>query len=153
MSVLSSCYSFKGISIPPEADTFYVKDFTLRTNNAPADIDQKFAEALRSKIRTESRLKYDTNNPDIDFEGSISSYKVVGTAPQEGNTVALNKLTIIVSISYANHTKDDDEWTESFSYFKDFDATLDFNSVENGFIDEIFTQLTEDIFNKAFTNW
>ncbi len=156
IGLLSGCYSFKGISIPPEAQTFYVKDFVLRANNAPAQIDQLWSEALREKIRNESRLTYNEQSPDIEFNGSITSYSVQGTAPQEGNTVALNKLTIAVSVTYTNNAGeggDDDEWTQSFSFFKDFDATLDLNSVEEGFIEEIFEQLTENVFNKAFTNW
>lgn len=156
ISLLSGCYSFKGISIPPKANTFYVNDFSLRANNAPAQIDQQWSEALRAKVRNESRLTYNEQSPDIEFEGSITTYGVQGTAPQEGNTVALNKLTIAVSVTYTNHTGDggkEDEWTQSFSFFKDFDATLDLNSVEQGFIDEIFEQLTENVFNKAFTNW
>ena len=40
IGLISGCYSFKGISIPPEAESFYVKDFVLRANNAPAQIDQ-----------------------------------------------------------------------------------------------------------------
>lgn len=156
VGLLSGCYSFKGISIPPEAKTFYVSDFVLRANNAPAQIDQLWSEALREKIRNESRLTYNEQSPDIEFEGSITSYKVVGTAPQAGNTVSLNKLTIGISVTYTNNAGDggkDDEWTQTFSFFKDFDATLDLNSVEEGFIEEIFEQLTENVFNKAFTNW
>lgn len=153
--ILCGCYSFKGISIPPEANTFYVEDFTLRANNAPADINQRFAEALRTKVRNESRLTKAEVDPDIIFEGSVNVYKVEGTAPQEGNTVALNKLTIGVSITYKNVKGEskDDEWTQSFSFFRDFDATIDLNAVEDDFIEEIFEQLTENIFNKAFTNW
>ena len=156
ISLLSGCYSFKGISIPPAAESFYVKDFILRANNAPAQIDQLWSEALREKIRNESRLTYNEQSPDIEFEGSITSYKVVGTAPQAGNTVSLNKLTIGISVTYTNNAGGggkDDEWTQNFSFFKDFDATLDLNSVEEGFIEEIFEQLTENVFNKAFTNW
>jgi len=156
ISLLSGCYSFKGISIPPEAKTYYVDDFQLRANNAPAQIDQIWSEALREKVRNESRLTYDEQNPDIEFTGSIVEYSVVGTAPQEGNTVALNKLTIGVKVTYFNNAGDggdDDEWTQTFSFFVDFDATIDLNSVEESFIDEIFEQLTENVFNKAFTNW
>lgn len=156
IGLLVSCYSFKGISIPPEAETYYVKDFQLRANNAPAQIDQIWSEALREKVRNESRLTYNDQSPDIEFQGSITSYRVQGTAPQEGNTVALNKLTIGISVTYINNKGDggkDDEWTQNFSFFKDFDATLDLNSVEQDFIEEIFEQLTENVFNKAFTNW
>lgn len=153
--LLTGCYSFKGISIPPEVNSYYVKGFILKANNAPANVDQRFSEALREKVRNESRLIYNDTDPDIEFSGSITSYRIQGNAPQEGNTVALNKLTIGVSVTYGNYRGDSkaDKWTENFSFFKDFDATLDLNSVEDEFIDEIFEQLVENIFNKAFTNW
>ena len=61
----SGCYGFKGISIPPDISTFQVEDFENSAPNAPAAIDQTFSEALKSKIRNESRLRLESNNPDI----------------------------------------------------------------------------------------
>lgn len=153
LSVITGCYSFKGITIPPEANTFLVEDFRVTARNAPANINQTFSEALRQKIRNESRLVKSERDPDIVFKGSISRYTVESLAPQEGNTVALNKLTIAVDLQYEDNTVEDGNWKQTFSFFRDFDSTVDLNSVQNEFIDEIFEQLTENIFNKAFTNW
>lgn len=154
-TALLGCYSFKGISIPPSANTFYVKDFSMRAPSAPANINQRFSEGLRAKVRNESRLTYDDTKPDLEFEGSITAYNVAPIAPQEGNTVSLNKLTITVNVSYTDNTSTDKDagWTQSFSFFRDFDATIDLNGVEDDFIEEIFTQILENVFNKAFTNW
>ncbi len=150
---LSSCYGFKGISIPPDINTFYVEDFENRAPNAPGGINQTFSETLRTKIRNESKLTLVDRDADITFAGYINRYSISSEAPQEGNTVAFNKLTISVSVEYTDAADEDKSWTQSFSFFKDFDATLDFQSEQDGFIEEIFTQIADDLFNKAFTNW
>jgi len=150
---LQSCYSFKGISIPPDINTFYVENFENRANNAPATIDQTFSEALRTKIRNESRLNLIDQDPDIIFQGTISSFRITSEAPQEGNTVAFNKLTIVVQVEYVNSRNEDENWQRNFSFFEDFDSTADFQSIQDGLIELIFNQITEDIFNASFTNW
>ena len=151
--MLEACYSFKGISIPPNINTFYVENFENRANNAPGTIDQVFSEALRTKIRNESRLTLVDQDADIVFQGSISSYRVTSEAPQEGNTVAFNKLTINVQVEYINRANEDENWERGFSFFQDFESNADFTSIQDELIESIFNQITEDIFNASFTNW
>ncbi len=147
------CYSFKGITIPTDVDTFFVEDFIIRAKNAPADINQIFAEALRRKVTNESRLLYVTEEADIIFSGEIMSYRVNSVAPQEGNTTSLNRLEIKVKVIFENVSNEEDTWTNNFSFFQDYDSNADLQSIEEGLIETIFNQLTEDVFNKAFTNW
>ncbi|MBK8112509.1 MAG: hypothetical protein IPK46_20450 [Saprospiraceae bacterium] len=61
----NSCYGFKGITIPADVNTFYVENFDLSTPNAPVEIDVQFSEAMRTKIRNESRLKLRETDPDV----------------------------------------------------------------------------------------
>ena len=151
--LLQSCYSFKGISIPATADFFYVEDFSISVRNAPSDINQRFAEALRRKIINESRLKYSEENADLLFAGTISGYQVNSIAPEEGNTTALNRLEIRVRVEFSNLQNPEEDWSNNFSFFQDYDSNADLTSLEDGLIDIIFNQLVEDVFNKAFTNW
>lgn len=149
----SGCYGFKGISIPPDISTFQVEDFENSAPNAPAAIDQTFSEALKSKIRNESRLRLESNNPDIIFKGTVNRFQITSESPQEGNTVAFNKLTIGVQVEYTSTKNEEDNWKQSFSFYIDFDSNADFQSQQDAFIEEIFKQITEDVFNKSFTNW
>lgn len=150
-----SCYSFKGIAIPPDIRTFYVYDFQFDANvlSAPGDLNQRFAEALRTKIRNESRLIFNENNADIEFSGRISSFIVQPEALQAGNTVALNRLTISINVEFKNTKDENKNWNKAFSFFRTFDSTQDFLSLQDGLIREIFDQLTENVFNEAFTGW
>jgi hypothetical protein len=153
--IFSSCYSFKGISIPTDVNTFYVENFQLASSAsaAPADINMRFTEALRAKIRTESRLKYAETNADIEFSGSVEGFSVTPEAPQQGSTVALNKFQIIVKVNFTNNKDETQNWNNTFSFFRTFGSDKDFISIQEGLVNEIFKQLTEDVFNKAFTSW
>ena len=146
-------YGFKGISIAPEVQTFYVQNFINKRNDAPIDIEVTFAEQLRAKIRTESRLKQNDVNPDIEFEGEITNYEVGYEAPKEGNTVDLNKLTIGVQVIYKSNLNPEDKWSKNFTNFRTYESTTDLNSIQDDLITEIFNQITESVFNEAFTDW
>jgi hypothetical protein len=150
---LIGCYSFKGISISPNTNTFYVEDFYTKSLEAPGDIEQLFSESLRLKIRNESRLKYTETDPDIVFSGNISKYRITAVAARDDNSVELNQLTIDIAVSYINNRDDEDTWDKTFSFFQTFPSDSDVQSIQDQLIEDIFKQLTENIFNEAFTNW
>ena len=152
--LIGSCaYGFKGISIPPDVNTFTVDNFSIAASSAPQGIDIQFSERLRDKVRNESRLKYNQDNPDIIFSGSINSYTISALSPEEGSVSAFNRLTIGIRLIYDSTVNEEDSWEKTFSFFADFDSTVDISSIENELVEEIYEQLVENIFNEAFTDW
>lgn len=151
--LFSSCYNFKGISIPPDINTFFVDNFSLSEPDAPIDLNQLFTEALREKIREESRLVNNNDDPDIVFSGSIVNYSIKFVAPDENNTTSLNRMEIGVRVNYSNERDPDDNWTKNYSDFEDFDSNADFQSLQDQLIDDIIEDIVERIFNDSFTNW
>lgn len=148
-----SCYNFKGISIPAELNTYYVDNFTLTKADAPAGLNQLFTERLREKIREESRLVNDNDNPDITFSGAISDYNLGAAAPQEGNTVGLNRLQIVIKVNYTDETNNENNWSKSYTAFTDFDVNQDFYTIQEELIENLIEDIVERIFNDSFTNW
>lgn len=154
IGVGSSCsVSFKGSSINADLKTYYVGQFKVAAPNAPATINQTFAESLKDKISRESRLAYTEDAPDIEFNGSVVSFNVEAKAPQPGERTAFNRLTVTVSVEYTNHKNKDDHWTRTFSHFEDFGAEENLLQRQDELITVIFNQILEDIFNQAFNNW
>lgn len=153
MTSLTSCYSFRGISIDPEVFTFYVDDFELNALNAPVTLDQDFSEALRDKIRRETRLTLSEVDPDLIFSGAIVRYDVTALDPVQGERTALNRLTIGIRVEYESMKNEEDKWQRTFSFFEDFPADQNLADVEIQLIETIFEQITEDVFNAAFSNW
>lgn len=150
---LSSCYSFKGVSIPPNINTYYVEDFNLLSADAPVDLNQEMCEALRMKVREESRLVNDNINPDIIFKGTVTAYRITYVAPEEGNTTSLNRMDITLKIEFINNLDESENWTKSYSDFEDYDSSGDFQSLQDGLIETITEDIMERIFNDAFANW
>jgi len=153
---LSGCYSFKGISISPEINTFYVSAFQNVAANAPAGIEIQFTDGLIQRINNNSKLNYSDTDPDIEFDGSISSFRVSAVAPQQSGeqaTTAFNRLTISAKINHINNINEDENWSQTFSFFEDFDSNTDLSGIQDDLIERIFEQMINDIFNKAFTNW
>jgi hypothetical protein len=152
--LITSCYTFKGISIDyTKVSTFSLGSFPNNSTNVVPTLSQDFKEALRLKVLSESRLGSTTANADIEFNGSISNYQITAIAPQPGETTQFNRLTITVQIDFVNNTDPEQDWSQSFNWFADYDANENLPNVQDGLHDEIIIQLTENIFNKAFTNW
>jgi hypothetical protein len=149
----SGCYSFKGISIPTEINTFFVQNFNNQAFGSPVDIEVRFSEALRSKIRNESRLKLQETDPDVEFSGAVTSFVVSAEAPVAGNTVALNKLDIYVNVKYTDKRNDKNSYQRSFNFFETFASDQDLQSVQDRLIKRIFDQIVERIFNDTYTTW
>ncbi len=148
-----SCYSFRGISIPPDVNTYYIPVFDIRAENAPPTIGQQFSETLKDKVRNESRLQWNDISPDLEFTGAISAFRVSPQAPKPGETVSFNRLEIAVQIQCTNNIDPKKNWKQTFTFFNDFDTNLNLLDIQDQLIQQIFQQITEDIFNKAFTDW
>jgi len=153
---LQSCYRLKGISIPPQVDTYFAGGFQNKASNAPVGLEIEFTDQLIQKINGNTKLNFDDVSPDIEFSGYISRYSVTAVAPQQNDdqaTTAFNRLTIAVNIDYVDTTNEEESWNQSFSFFEDFESTTELNSVQDDLIENIFNQILEDLFNKTFTNW
>ena len=154
--LLQNCYSFRGISIDPTINTFYVAQFENRAPNATPTLAPDFTERLKDKIRNESRLIYTDTDPDVEFVGSISNYRVTSEAPQPGEQVSFNRLTIGVSVEYINNREPDEKKRVTKinkSFYSEFPSDQNLFDVQDELIQTITIQLVEDIFTAAFTNW
>lgn len=114
---------------------------------------QQFSENLKQKFLNQSRLNFVDIDPDIEFSGEITRFVVTSVAPQPGETTAFNRLEIAVRLKYDYHLDEEENWENSFSFFSDYSRDDNLLDVQDELITIIFQQLSEDIFNKAFTNW
>ena len=154
--LISGCYSFKGISIDPNIKTFFVRNFDNAAGNAPPTLAVDFTERLKDKVRTETPLKLNSDDPDAEFTGRVVDYRIIPVAPKPGEIVSLNRLEIRFQINYTiNKEAVPGSWTaeRSFSHFAEFDSDRDLLAVQDELIKLISDQLLEDVFNAAFNNW
>ena len=152
--LISSCYTFKGISIDySKVNTFSIGEFPNNAPNVVPTLSQDFIQALQLKVISESRLGSTPANGDVEFNGSITGYAITSVAPQPGETTAFSRLTITIQVEFINNTDPEQNWTQSFNWFSDYDASENLANVQEDLHETILTEIVENVFNKAFTNW
>jgi hypothetical protein len=156
MLIMESCgtYSFSGASIPSEMKTVSVQFFENNSSLVVPYLSQQFTEALKDRIRNQSRLSIVRNEGDANFEGRISDYTIRPVAIQGNDRAGLNRLTVTVSVKYTNALNSELNFEQSFQAFQEFNLNQGpIQTQEQKLLTLINRQLTEDIFNKAFANW
>lgn len=160
MSVFLSClvfsgckiYSFKDVTIPPEVKTIKIGFFENKARYINPQLSPKLTDKIQQKITSQTRLTR-TNNDDAHYviSGYISDYSV-STSGISNQQVSNNRLTVGVHLTFRNNlTNKVDEFDLSRNF--DFSANLSLNQAEGALTDEIVRNLTDEIFNRIFSNW
>lgn len=164
ITVLEGCgvYSFTGTNIDYDnTSSISIKRFENLSGEGPATISQTLTEGMRDFYQQNTRLSVISNNEegDLQLEGEIVGYRTAPSTPQSsGNQDGVDiasqtRLTITIKVSFINTADEEQDFERSFSFFADFDSAQPLNAVEDGLIEEIFEQITLDIFNATVANW
>lgn len=149
----SSCYSFKGIVIPDDVSTYFLESVQSNTGEAPVFLTQTIYQAFRDKIRAETKLLYEESNPDIEISSTITAYSITYVAPQPGQNVASNRLTIAITVEYTDNINEKRSWQTTFRRFADYNAAANLLDIQEDLINTITGEIMEDFFTKAFGDW
>jgi hypothetical protein len=153
---IASCkpqVSLSGATIPAEAKTISVGIFRNNSSLGSPALSQQFTEKLRDLVSRQTSLALIRKNADLQFDGYISDYNVSPTAITGAEEARKNRLTISVQVVYLNRFDPAKNFEQTFTRFADFNSTESLSSREAALVDEIFRQITEDIFSRAFNNW
>ena len=154
MLFLTSCrvYSFKDVTIPPEVKTIKIGFFENKARYVNPQLSPLLTDKLQQKVTNQTRLTR-TNNDDAHYiiTGFISDYNVT-TSGISGQQVSTNRLTVAVNLNFKNTL---DGKSQDFNLMRSFDfsANLSLQQAEVALLDEIIRTLTDEIFNKIFSNW
>ncbi len=155
VSLLCNCgvYTFTGADIHPDIKTISIAYFQNQAPLVQPMLSQTFTNALQDRFVQQTDLENILTNGDLHFEGYISDYKVRPISISSSDQANQNRLTIKIFVRFNNLLEPDKSYEQSFSRYADFDSSLNLSSVEEELMDQIITELIEDIFNKAVVNW
>ena len=154
--IVHSCgiYSFTGTSIQPEVKTVTINYFEYKALKVNPSLSNQMTEAMQDKFLKLTKLEQVDLDGDLEIIGAVTGYDVKATAVTASETVAQNRLTVSVKISFVNRKFPEDNFEDkSFSAYQDFDAMQSLESVEATLCEDIVEQLCEDIFNATVANW
>jgi hypothetical protein len=152
--IASSCgpYSFRDATVPPEVKTIKIQLFENRARYVNAQLSARLTDAFNQKVSRQTKLSR-TNDDDAHYivGGYISQYDVT-TAGISAQQSATNRLTVGVHI-ILRKTLDNktDEYDVSRSF--DFPASLSLPQAEAQLLDDIIRNVSDEIFNRIFSNW
>jgi Lipopolysaccharide-assembly len=149
----SSCYSFKDVSIPPEVKTVRIQYIENRARIVNPQLSQRLTDKLRQKIINQTRLSQ-TNNDEAhyDISGQITDYYVTTSGVSSGQT-STNRLNVTVHLVFKNRLDDKKSFETDLTRNFDFSSNQSLTQAEASLTDQVVQNLTDEIFNRIFSNW
>ncbi len=150
----SSCniYKFNEATIPVDIKTVKVQYIENKARYINPQMSPKLTDKLRQKIIGQTRLSQtNSDTADWDISGYITDYSF-STSAISGQQVVNNRLTVAVHIILIDRKKDEKKEHDVSRSFE-FKGNQTFQQAENSLSDEIIRTLTDEIFNRLFSNW
>lgn len=154
LTACSISYKFNGASIDyTKVKTVSIQDFPNQAPLVYPQLSQLFTEGLKDIYVRQTRLEMVNNNGDLELEGEITGYDLSNTAVKEDAYASLTKLTVTVRVRYANRVNPDEDFEQSFSAYREFDANTMLEQVQEELCTEIIDELVDQIYNATVANW
>lgn len=149
-------YSFKDISIPAEIKSIHLGFIENRSRYINPQLSPQLTDKLKQKISSQTRLAQVEADADYDVIAYISDYNL-STSGVSQQRSSQNRLTVTVHIIFKNKLNEEKKGTPDFesdvSRNFDFDASLTLADAESTLLPTIITNMTDEIFNRLFSNW
>lgn len=154
-AILPSCgvYTFRDVSIDyNKIKTIKISLLENKARYVNAQLAPQVTDAFTQKVGNYTKL-IRTNNDDAHYQvsGQITNYNVI-TSGISGQQAATNRLTVGAHIVFKNTV---DNKTQEFDISRDFDfaASLSLQQAEGSLMSEIVKNMSDEIFNRIFSNW
>jgi len=147
-------YSFNDTSaLPPEVKTFRVNYFENKAPYINSQLSPQLTEKLKQKIINTTRLRQ-TNGEDAhyDISGYVSQY-ATSTISITGANSSGNRLTVGVHLTFKNRLDEKKNMEADVVRTFDYSANLSLSQAESALNEDIVRNLTDELFNKIFSNW
>ena len=153
VSIQGTCrYSLKDVSIPPEIKTVRVFFIENKARYINPQLSPKLSDKLRQKIINQTRLSQTNNDADYEISGYISDYSVT-TSGISQQQVASNNLNVTVHIIFRNRQDEKKNFEADITRNFPFSASKSLTQAEVELNEQMVTNLTDEIFNRIFSNW
>lgn len=156
----NSCgvYSFADVSIPDSIKTVRVNFFENRAQYVNPQLSPALTDRVRQRIVNQTKLtQTNSDNAHYDITATITNYSVstsgISTGDNNRAEASMNNLNVGVTVTVRNQLSGGEPQQYQVSRSFPFAASLSLQAAESRLLDEIITNLTDDIFNRIFSNW
>ena len=142
----------KDVSIPPDVKTVKVNYIENRARYINPLLSPSLTDKLKQKIINQTRLNQTNGEADYEISGTITDYSQ-STSGISNQQVASNNLNITVHIQFRNRLDEKKNFEADITRNFPFAASLSLPQAEAQLKDQILNNLSDEIFNRIFSNW
>ena len=150
--VLSGCYTFRDASIPSNVNTIKVNFIENRAQYVNPQLAPQLTDRLRQKINNQTRLTQVQGDADYEITAEIRNYMVT-TSGVTNQLAATHRLVVTVHVNLLNRVDPEGDIDDNITRNFDFSANLSLQHAEASLMEDILKGITDEIFNRIFSNW
>ena len=152
-AVSCGIYSFTGTNIQSDVKTISIPFVEYKALRVNPSLSNELTEALQDKFRKLTSLEQVDVDGDLELVCEVTGYDVKPQAVTANEVAAQNRLTVTVKIEFSNRKYPEDDVSQSFSAYEDYDSSNSLDAVESTLCTTIIDKLVEDIFNATVAQW
>ncbi len=147
-------YKFNGSALNYDIyKTIDISKFPIRAALVYPPLQQTFENKLLDTVIRQTRLQEVDVNSVLEMTGEITGYSLSPQAVGTDAYATQTRLTITVRVKYTDTKNPANDVDQSFSAYRQFDASLMLTDVQDDLCNEICDELVDLIFNATLGNW
>lgn len=150
---LSSCYSFKGSSVPPHLKTISIPLFDDQSGSGEPGLREQMTNKLIARLRDDNSFQIaDRLHADALVEGIITSMTTAPIVVTGGETLQKQRLTVTAKVTYQDIKLKKKIFEKQFANYGDYDISSGTGGRTSALASAL-EKVTEDILNDVVSGW
>ena len=144
-------YKFNEATVPDTIKTVKIIQIENKASYVNTQLGPQLTDKLRQKVVSQTRLKQTNGDADWEISGTITDYgfSTSGISNQQTSTNRINVTVHIIKNDIKGGETEEFDVTRNF----DFPASQTLQQAEGNLLTEMIRGLTDDIFNRIFSDW
>lgn len=150
----SISYKFNGANINYQTThSISIADFPNNAAMVNPTLSNNLTESIRDIYQRQTRLQVLRKGGDLELEGEIIGYEISQGAISTDSYASESKLTISVTVHYANNINPEESFDKTYSAYQTFDASRLLTDVQDELCSVIIKEIAENIYNDTVAKW
>ncbi|MCF8341465.1 MAG: hypothetical protein K9I82_10855 [Chitinophagaceae bacterium] len=153
LNIFGTCrFSMRDVSIPAEIKTVKINMFENRARYINPQLAPRLTDKLRQKIINQTRLSQTNSDAHYEITATITDYSQSTSGITDRQTSS-NNLNVTVHLQLVNRLDNKKNIETDITRSFPFSGNLSLSQAETQLGDQMVNNITDEIFNRIFSNW
>jgi outer membrane lipopolysaccharide assembly protein LptE/RlpB len=153
INIFGTCrFSMRDVSIPAEIKTVKINMFENRARYINPQLAPRLTDKLRQKIINQTRLSQTNSDAHYEIIATITDYSQSTSGISDRQTSS-NNLNVTVHLQVINRLDNKKNIETDITRSFPFSGNISLSQAEAQLGDQMVNNITDEIFNRIFSNW